>query len=675
MTRSKKLIQAQSPASKEPPSGVATQPVSRRQMLLGAAALVAMVLATYVQAFGGGFLPDDAINLSSNRTMYSFDGLRQMWFVPGSVQQYYPLVHTMFWVESRLWGFDPHGYHVVNVLLHAANAVLVWRLLLVLRVPGAWLAAAVFALHPVEVESVAWIIERKNVLSMALALLSMLCYLRFDPAEGPVGGAAAAGHWRWYWLSVLLFAAAMFAKTVVVTMPAVLLVIYWWKRGRISGGDVAPLLPLFASGIALALITVWQEQNLGADGQEWSLTFVERMLVAGRALWFYAGKIFWPHPLAFYYPRWNVDASAWWQYLFPAAAVAVIVVLWWLRGRIGRGPLAAVLIFAGMLAPALGFFKIYFQLFSFVADHFQYHASVALVALAVASCATVWSRQAWRLPNAAALRVLGAAGLLAILAVMSLRALSVFHDEETLYRDAIEKNPESWIAFSHLSVRLGVLGRYDEALEASRHAMRLAPNRPRIPYNEGRILLDRGERDGFEASDLDQAIASFKLASRLNPGWAPAYVELGRALIHAKRFDEARRYLDRALELAPDNVGALCRRGLLSTEAGKWADAQARYEKALKIQPGLADAHFGLGQALTGSGQLKLAEKQFAEAVRLKPEYPEAWNNLGITLARLGEMNRAVECFRQALHYDPDSLQAQTNLSKALRSLPARAAE
>ena len=444
-----------------------------------------------------------------------------------------------------------------------------------------------------------------------------------------------------------------------------------WSIGGsadVSRRDAAPLVPFFALGISLASITVWQEQNLGADGADWSLTFVERMLVAGRALWFYAGKIFWPHPLAFYYPRWTIDASAWWQYAFPVGAVAAILGFWALRHRIGRGPLAAVLIFAGVLAPTLGFFKIYFQLFSYVANHFQYHASPALIALVVAAAATAWSKYAARLSPEFLIRIVGGTALLIILALTSFRAASVLRDEETLNLDAIAKNPDCWIAYSHLAVRLCTEERFEEALEASQNAMRLAPTRPRVPYNTGKILMDRGERDGFRPGDLDEAIASFDLAGRLNPTWAPPNVALGRALIRANRYDEAKRCLNRGLQLDPENVDALCSMGFLWTEAEKWTDAQSCYEKATQLQPSRPEAHYGLGLALTGNGQLTLAAEQFSEAVRLRPAYSEAWNNLGITRARLGEIATAVDCFREALRWDPDSLQAQANLSKALDS-------
>jgi protein O-mannosyl-transferase len=677
MMRASKGRQRPRPSEQNTPRPArAARAVYRWQTILASGVLIAMVIVTYVPALDGAFLMDDDTNIASNRMLYSLDGLRQAWFEPSSVQQYYPLVHTMFWLESRLWGFDPRGYHAVNVLLHALNVILVWRLLARLDVPGAWMAAAIFAVHPVEVESVAWAIERKNVLSLACALGSMLCYLRFAPVA-EVKRREGAAAWRWYACSLTLFAAALFAKTVVLTVPAVLLVIYWWKRGRLIARDVPPLLPFVALGISLSLITVSQERNLGAYGVQFSLTIVERALVAGRALWFYAGKLAWPYPLAFFYPRFSIDAAVWWQYLFPLCAIFVPGALWFARNRIGRGPLAAVLIFAGVLTPALGFFKIYFQLFSFVANHFQYHASVALIALATAMGLALFRKCAQLLPRddapAYGLRnpwsaagTLAGATLLVVLATMSFRAAYAFHDEETLNRDTIAKNPTSWIAYSHLGLALSARGQFDQALEVSRSALRLAPSRPRVSFNYGKILLDRGERNGFRPGDVDEAIAMFNRAIGINSDWAPPYVGLGLAMIRAKRLDEAMPYFNRALEIDPNNADAFCGMGLLLTETGQFARSAEYYEHALRLAPSRPDIYFGLGLALSRRGELRLAAERFSEAVRLRPRYADAWNNLGITLAQLGETGRAITCFREALQSNPDSPQAKANLSRAI---------
>jgi hypothetical protein len=248
---------------------------------------------------------------------------------------------------------QPFGYHLVNVLLHASNAVLLWLVLRPLELRGAWWAAAVFALHPVSVESVAWITERKNILSGLFYFLTGLAYFRFRPL---MNREPARGYdWRYYPLVFALFLCALLSKTVTCSLPAVLLLLVWWKNGRVERRDVLALTPLFILGAALALITIGMEQRAGAVGAEWSLSLVQRCLLAGRALWFYASKLLWPRNLTFLYPHWEIDAGAPWQYVFPLAALSGLVALWSLRSRIGKGPLVAMLFFAGTLVPAKGF--------------------------------------------------------------------------------------------------------------------------------------------------------------------------------------------------------------------------------------------------------------------------------------------------------------------------------
>ena len=512
----------------------------------------------------------------------------------------------------------------------------------------------------------------------------MLCYLRYAPVEEAVRTTRPVA-WRWYVLSFALFAAAMFSKTVVLTMPAVLLVIYWWKRGRLTSRDVAPLIPFFALAVCLGSITFWVERHhVGAQGDDWSMTFLERLLLAGRAIWFYAGKLAWPWPLMFFYPRWAVDAHVWWQYLFPLSAVAVPVVLWLARARIGRGPLAAVLIFGGVLLPALGFFNIYYQLFSFVADHFQYHASVALIALAAGTAATQWEkyqrnsvpRNVGRLASpaaapfrlASAIMTIATATLVGGLAAISFQTAKLYRDPETLYRDAIRKNPDSWISYSNLGLHLAGNGRFDEALALVQEAARRIPTSPIVFYNYGKILVDRGQRDGFGPGDLDEAITQFQRASSLNPHWVAPFVGLGFAMIRANRLDEAAKNLERAVELDPTYVDGLCAMGMSEAENGRWAESQFWYEKALQRDPVRAEVHYGLGIALTGRGDLRPAVDQFSEAIHLRPGYSQAWYNLGITLARLGDLDRAIVCFQEVLHMDPDSPQAKANLARALEA-------
>ncbi len=484
---------------------------------LGGAALVLIVLVTYAPVLSAGFIWDDEANVLDNVTLRSADGLRQMWFVPRSIQQYYPLMYTSYWIEYRLWGLAPLGYHLVNILLHATAVILVWRVLTRLRAPGAWLAAVIFAVHPVEVESVAWITERKNVLSLSLALLTMLAYFRFDPPE-PEQAAATPSSSRgnaWYAAALVLFALALFAKTVVVTLPAVLLVIYWWRRGTVSSRDVVRLLPFFALSIALGLMTTWMEtDHVGAQGEEWNLSRLDRLLLSGRALWFYAAKLVWPHPLAFFYPRFTIDAHDPRQYLFPLAAVALPCALWAARHRIGRGPLAAVLIYAGVMLPMLGFFNIYYARFAQVSDHFQYHASVALITLAAAGITHNIARLR---PAAGNLAKAIVAGTLVLLALMSFQQTYIYHDLETLYRDTIVKNPSGWAAYANLSTYLDSQGRHDEAMQLARDALRLGPQEPNVHNNMGVFLFKQAARTSFDPAQVQQAIAHLRDTLELDP--------------------------------------------------------------------------------------------------------------------------------------------------------------
>ena len=536
-------------------------------------------------------------------------------------------MYTSYWIEYQLWGLAPLGYHLVNLLLHATAAILAWRLLLRLHVPGAWLAAAIFAVHPVEVESVAWITERKNVLSLTLALLSMMAYFHFAPPELSAGGETpSAGRWRWYALSLGLFALALFAKTAVVTLPPVLLVIYWWKRGRIRGWDVLDVMPFFALSVAMGLVTTWMETyHVGAWGEEWGLSPVERLLLSGRALWFYAMKLLWPHSLAFFYPRFSIDSHVAWQYLFPAAAIALPVALWLLRGRIGRGPLAAVLIYAGVLLPALGFFNIYYARFAYVSDHFQYHASVALIALAAAGAALAAARLD---PGQRAMARGGAAVLLVVLAVLTFRQTFIYHDLETLYRDTIAKNPQGWTAYANLSSHVDALGRHDEALRLAQRGLRLGPNEPNVHNNMGVFLFMQGQREGFRPGQLEEAISHLRDTLQLDPDRIEARMNLAMALVVAGQ---------------PDEAGE-------------------QFSRVLRTNPRHAEAHFELANLLVQREQLREAAQHYAEAVRLRPTYVDALHNLGAVLLKMGDIDQAIPFFQEVLRLKPDSAEARANL-------------
>ena len=326
-----------------------------------------------------------------------------------------------------------------------------------------------FRAPPGLVESVSWITERKNVLSAVFYFAAALAYLRFVALAEPGGPNRHRRYW--YLGALVLFMAALLSKTVTCTLPAALLLVCWWKKGRVQRGDIFPLLPFFALGVGLGLLTAWIEKyHVGAQGAEWSLTFADRCLIAGRALWFYAGKLVWPAHLTFIYPRWEIDPAVWWQWLFPVAAVGVVAGLWLARRRIGRGPLVAVLFFAGTLGPALGFVNVYPMRYSFVADHFQYLACVGLITLCAAGLD--------RIP-----RVIPAT-LVVLLGALTWQQTGIYRNLETLWRDTLAKNPGLLAGpqqSGHLLVSRGASSKrqWNTTIRPSR-SIRTAPTRSTI---------------------------------------------------------------------------------------------------------------------------------------------------------------------------------------------------
>jgi tetratricopeptide (TPR) repeat protein len=581
------------------------------------AALVLLVAIVYWPTLGNGFIWDDDWYVENNGTLRTWQGLADIWFKLGAVPQYYPLVHSTFWVEYHLWGLDPRGYHVVNMLLHATAVVVLWRLLARLAVPGAWLAAAIFAVHPLQVESVAWVSERKNVLSCALAVGSLLAYLRFSPPESRLptaSGDAQPLKWSSYFVALGLFLAALLSKTVTCSVPAVLLVLYWWKQGRLTRRGVALLVPFFVVGVALAFVTAWMEKvHVGAEGKDWILSPVERVLLAGRALWFYAGKLAWPHPLVFFYQRWTIDGHVWWQFLFPLAAASVIIGLWVARKRIGRGPLAGVVIFAGVLVPALGFFDVFPFRYSFVADHFQYHASIGLIAVAVSAATILMASRPGQMPWP---KRLGAAGVLLVLAVVAHRQTYVYKNVLSLCNNIIAYNPNCWAAYSISGTYLLQQAKYDEAVVRLRDAVRLAPDR------------------------------------------ATLHTDLGAALILTERFDEAVVEERRALALEPQNASTLYNYSAALRGAGDLTAATESLRAALKIAPQLDIAQYALGDILVAQGMTEEAVGSLEEAVRLQPANAKYREDLAATLIRLGRLAPAKTHLRVALQLNPRSAEA-----------------
>jgi protein O-mannosyl-transferase len=551
---------------------------------LGCAVILLATFAAYGPALRGGFVWDDDAYVTANPLLTAPDGLARIWFSSHTQSQYFPLVFTTLRVEYALFGLDPFGYHVVNVLLHGLNALLVWAALARLAVPGAWLAAAIFALHPVQVETAAWITELKNTESTFFSLLALLAWLRFtdDDSERPL---------RFLALSLVLYQLALFSKTTASTLPAAL-VLSLWVRGRALGPrrwlEIAPFVAL---GLAMGLVSIWWERHLGnyAEAFGVSLGWPERVLVATRALWFYLGKLVWPATLSFSYPRWELDPRDPAQWLWAMACVALAASLWWTRGRLGRGPLAAAAFFAATLSPMLGFVPLFTFYYSFVADHYQYFACVGPIALFAAGAsrlAPVWPT----------LRGGAAAGLLAALAALTWQQAGAYRSHEALWRDTLAKNPGSWMARNNLGVLLQERGELDEAETHFRESMALHPDNAEARFNLANLLVGAGR--------TEEALEHYEAAVRLRPGRVQFHAGLGRALLTLGRSDAAVAAYREALLRDPESVPARLGLALALERQGARAEAALEYREVLRRDPRAEQAAARL-RALARDGPLR----------------------------------------------------------------------
>jgi tetratricopeptide (TPR) repeat protein len=588
--------------------------------------ILGVTLLAYASALNGGYIWDDDLYLTDNNTLTSVHGLSRIWTVPHASPQYYPLVFTTFWLERHLWGLNPLGYHLVNVLLHACVACLLYYLLLSLEVPGAWFAALLFAIHPVNVETVAWISERKNVLSGFFYMLAAIALLKFYGLGGAEKGQkepdnekpvpknlpqrrrgaeensaskksknnslvvrvenfssflrlSAPLRWNLYFAGLLLFGCALLSKTVTCTLPVALLIVLWWKRGRVTRAEALSLTPLFVLGAGMGVLTAWLERtHVGAHGADWGLSLIERFLLAGRILCFYAWKLLWPVHLSFNYERWVVDSGVWTQYLYLPAVIAVMAALWAGRGRIGRGPLAAALFFVASLFPALGFFDVFPFRYSYVADHFLYLAGIGPITLAAAAASTyVLKHHGNRLMLFAGACVL----VVMVLAVKTWRQGIIYADAWTLYNETLKENPGSPLAHNNIGSILSRQGRRQEAMAHFTEALKAQPNHEMPHYNLGVELAALGK--------IDEAIENYEEALRIRPDFERALNNLGSLLAQKGRLKEAVEHWTKAVEIDPDYTGAHYNLLLAYSQLGDSAAVRREYGRIKDLDPILAE--------------------------------------------------------------------------------------
>jgi tetratricopeptide (TPR) repeat protein len=538
--------------------------------------------------------------------------------------------------------------------------------------------------------SVAWMTELKNTLSCSRALGSAWAYVRFARL-GVYETATGGGKWRWYVISLALFQLAMLAKTAVSFLPASLLLVVWWQRERVTRRDLLSLLPMLGISVGMGAFTIYIERHAGgASGADFTVGFADRLLISGRSFWFYLGKLLWPARLVFIYPRWILNPSAWWQWLYPAATAAALIGAWITRKRIGKGLFAALMHFYISTSLLVLAVILYMMRFSFVADHWAYFGSLGIIALIASALTRAIDRLArgWAEP----LKIATGIALPLGLGALTWSQSRMYSNMETLWRTTIAENPQCWMAHTNLGLELYRQGRIDAAVseysrslsinaaDAEAHndlalafygqghieqaiaehqeAIRLNPEFPEAHNGLGVALLGEGK--------TAQAEAEIRDALRINPADADAGNNLANVLVREGRIDEAITEYKEVALADPDYAAARNGLGAALMRKGQIEEAITQYGEALRIDPSYVDAHLNLATALARERQPAEAIAQYQEALRINPSLPEARNGLGIMLDQVGQTDQAITEYHAALSARPDFPQAHYNLGNAL---------
>jgi protein O-mannosyl-transferase len=608
--------------------------------------LVVLTFVAYRPVWHAGFIWDDDDHLTENPAMTATHGLRMIWSSL-AVSRYYPLTLTTFWFEHRLWGFESMPYHLVNIGFHAINGVLVFLLLRRWRIRAAWIAAMFWVLHPVNVESVAWITEMKNTQSGFFFFLTLLCFLQFDTGNDR----------RWYVTALICGMAAILSKPSTVVLPLVLLLCLWWEHGGWRRADIVRIAPFFAMATGMSVLTVIEQRGhvlkAGAT-TDWQLSVADRLVVAGNAVWFYASKVIWPVQLTFVYPRWRVDATYLTSWVPTATVLAVGVILWrrrslpWCRAALfGWG------FFVVALLPVLGFFNIFYFRYSFVADHFQYLASAGLVSLVAAAGAAICDQPGFREKPIGAT---AATMTLLVLGSLAWKQAHIYRDVQMVWQDTLAKNPACWMAHLHVGNHLLDVGQVPEAISHDELAVQIKPDSALAHYDLATALLQGGR--------VQEAIEHYGEALQIEPGDVKTHANLGIALQQAGRSEEAIGQYQEALRLKPDDAMVHTDLGSAFFRTGHLPDAVAEYREALRLKPDYDVAHDDLGIALQQMGRLSEAMGEFEQALRIKPDNAEAHANLGNALRQEGRVPEAIEQFEQALKLRPDLMVVKDALAR-----------
>ncbi len=580
--------------------------------LAGMALIVVAAIVCYMPVMNGDFIMDDDGLLVKNRLIQASDGLCRLWCTNEAID-YWPATNSLLWIEWRLWGTNTTGYHVGNLILHIAESLLIWIILRKLSIPGAFLAATIFAVHPVNVESVAWISQRKNMMAMLFFLLSIFWYLKEMQGASGHGRRETASDFvqhssciphpsSFYWLSMAAFLLAMLSKGSVVVLPVLLFLIVCWLHPP-TMRDALRIAPFFMVAAVLTAVNIWFQTH-GGEFDIRSDSFQHRLLGSGVVVWFYLFKALLPINLAFIYPQWRIDGGnpLWWLPL--SAVLAVTAALWRWRNTRCRPLFFTWLFFCTALVPVLGFIDVGFMKYSLVADHYQHIAIIGVIALAAASW-RAWKRQARATTiRAATLVAIAAAGTLALLAW---RQSGVYRDQIALYQATLKNNPGSWMAHNNLGVAIINTAPPEVLIEHFQQALKLKPDYHEAHNNLATILMKTGR--------LREAIEHYRQAIRLKPDYFEAYNNLGIALF----------------------------------ESGSLPEAIENYSQALKFKSDYAEAHYNLGNALLKTKRLQEAIEEYQQALRLMPDNAIVHYVLAMAYAQANRTSEALAMAQKAV--------------------------
>ena len=643
-------------------------------MFTAGGSLILLVILAYWPLVHAGFIWDDTAWLVKNHAVHHWSGLPAIWWLISSSTQYYPLVYTAFLLQYKLWGLNTLDYHLVNIALQAVNAILLWRILKQLGLKSAWMVAAIFAIHPVQVETVGWVVEQKNLLSALFYFAAVSAWLRFTklgraPGDNPVAGLRPTAHHRiamrcsvrtaWYLLATLFYILALLAKTDACTLPVVLWLLIWWQRGHVRWRDFIVMAPWLIFGAALAWVTIFMEHTMvGASGPAYQFSVAQRLLIAGKDLWFYPLKLLWPWPLLEVYPRWPVHALGGWQWLFPITACAVPILLLSLRGRIGRGPFIAVAFYGITIAPVLGFISFYTMIDTFVADHYQYLACIGLIALAAEGFWFVvsgfWPGKRRRDPepatgNRKSVRAVVCGGaVLLLLAWRSNVQSRIYSPPIHIWTHVLKYNPDCPTALEEAGVYAATSGQVVQGMAWLMRAYHLTHGR--------QALTDANIGDLYRLyyHRYARAIHFYRLALRANPRHLYSIKRIVLCYEWLKEWPQAQADLQRGLRDFPRS-GSLRRAFgdlLAFGPQPRYRAALAQYRLAQRYQPYDRLTGYRLAWLLRRLGRVKPARKLERQVGRLSVA---RWLQIAQTDARFGEVRRALAILHEAEREFPHS--------------------